>query len=90
MRLSGVIAERMVGFCEAAKRHCLSVSAGVVSLLAISVGLSSLGWVKSSVGWVISLCLSYAISCICWSSRMWPSSSVVLDKLVGKFLGDST
>ena len=64
-------------------------SEGVVLLSASSVGPRSLGSVNISVCRVI-LHSSYSVTLyICWSSRMWLSSSGVLTKLVGKFLGDS-
>ena len=65
-------------------------SAGVVSLLTRSIGSTSSGWVKSSVGCVKYSISTVATSCICWILWMCPSSSGVLDKLMGKFLYDLT
>ena len=62
----------------------------VVSELTRSVGLRLLGLVKSAVGWKITPIYSSYTACICSSSLVLPSSSVDLDDLVGKFLGNST
>ena len=63
-------------------------SSGVLLFSEISVGLNSSGWVKSSVGCVNSSISTAGTLCICWSSWVCPSSSGVLDELIGKFLRD--
>ena len=64
--------------------------AGVVSASESCVGSILLCWVKSFVGWSIASIYYFETLCICWSSRMKPLSSSMLDNLVRKFLGDST
>ena len=65
-------------------------SARAVSKFVSSVESRSLGWVKSAVGQANASVSSSQTPCIYWSSCMRFLSSDVLDKLVGKFLGDST
>ena len=64
--------------------------ARVVLASTSSVELISLGWVKSAVGRAIVFIYSSETLCICWSYRTRPSSSGMLAKIMGKFLGDST
>ena len=61
---------------------------GVVSSPAIYVGSRLLVWVKRYVGQAIALIYSFANLCICWSSWMRPSSSVILAQLMGNFSYD--
>ena len=89
--LSGVSTVRMVGCREAAKRHFLGVfPVRVVLVLTISVDLISSDWVKSNVGCTMTLIYSSETSCINYSSRMWPASSGMMAKNVGKFPGNLT
>ena len=61
-----------------------------VSELARSIESISLGCAKSAVGRAIVSISSSETSCINYSSWMWPASYGMLDKIVGKFPGDST
>ena len=77
-----------------AKRWCSAIfwwfSARVVLVFVRSVDSSSLGWVKSAVCWLISLISSSKTLCINSSSQERNTSYGMLDKLVGKFMVDST